>query len=216
MQSFNDGIVKIYKSETGQNLTLIQTLRYTERTVGYNRFYKALERDIEIDLIIRCPRIEILRKDTDILVAVLNGENRYRVIQIQFPEDKVPPVMDLTLEKVSEYADVSVVSDAQFNCEIDVYGKLKGVNEIGEIYFNYSKIKSIWAEITAETGTIKNSTGNSEYAEISHKFIVKSNEINITNDMYFIFEEKRYDVKYFLPNYKYKDVIEVFCSMVIG
>ena len=35
---------------------------------------------------------------------------------------------------------------------------------------------------------------------------------SLSNDMYFAFEDKRYDIKYFQPNYKWNDRIEIFVN----
>ena len=115
-QSFNDGSVKIYKVENTalpgdmpvDGLVLKQTLRYHERTVGMGRYYAALQNNIKVDFVIRCPEVRGLSdKDTDILVATLNGGSQYEIKQIQYPEDVEPPSMDLTLEKVGENYDIS-------------------------------------------------------------------------------------------------------------
>jgi hypothetical protein len=110
-QSFNDGIANIYKvgdvalpgDMPKEGLVFQQTLRYHERTVGLGRYYAALQKNIKVDFVIRCPEVRGLSdKDTDILVATLNGGSQYEIKQIQYPEDVEPPVMDLTLERIGE------------------------------------------------------------------------------------------------------------------
>ena len=113
-QSFNDGVVSIYKvtdlAQPGdlpiEGLVLKQTLRYKERTVGLNRFYSALQNNIKVDFVIRCPEVRGLsEKATDILVAILIDGQQYKVMQIQYIEDAVPKSMDLSLERLgSNYA----------------------------------------------------------------------------------------------------------------
>ena len=110
-QSYSDGVVSIYKVENTalpgdmpiEGLVLQQTLRYKERTVGMSRFYQAMQNNIKVDYVIRCPEVRGLSdKDTDILVAVLIDGQQYRVVQIQYLEDAAPASMDLSLEKVGE------------------------------------------------------------------------------------------------------------------
>ena len=110
-QSFPDGVVSIYKvgdvalpgDMPIDGLVLQQTLRYKERTVGLNRFYSALQNNIKVDFVIRCPEVRGLsEKATDILVAILIDDQQYKVMQIQYIEDAQPPSMDLTLERVGE------------------------------------------------------------------------------------------------------------------
>ena len=110
-QSFPDGLASIYKvgdvSLPGDmpidGLVLKQSLRYKERTVGLNRYYAALQNDIKVDFVIRCPEVRGLsEKAADILVAILIDGQQYKVMQIQYIEDAQPPSMDLTLERVGE------------------------------------------------------------------------------------------------------------------
>ncbi len=102
------------------------------------------------------------------------------------------------------------------NCRIEVYQKVETKNILNEIDFKYVKIRSIWAEILPQSGNVKNGLANTISAEISHKFIIRANAIkDITNDMYFVYKNQKYNIKYFIPNYKKKDRIEVFCSLEV-
>lgn len=104
-QTFNDGLVKIYSveniSEPGEAPMEEQvfkcSLRYKERTVGFSRYYSAMQANTKVSALIRCPRVRsVNEKDT----AVLTNGEKYEISLIQYPEDTVPPVMDLTLERV--------------------------------------------------------------------------------------------------------------------
>jgi len=107
LQTFNDGVVKIYSvsdtSESGkmptEALTLKQKLRYHERTVGLARFWSAQQANVRISYVLRCPRLrDISTQD----VAIPNDGKQYRIVQIQYPEDIYPQVMDLTLEELAQ------------------------------------------------------------------------------------------------------------------
>ena len=87
-ESFNDGVVDLHKVTDlalpgdlpVEGLVLKQTLRYKERTVGLNRYYEALQHDIKVDYVIRCPEVRGLsEKATDILVAILIDGQQYAV-----------------------------------------------------------------------------------------------------------------------------------------
>lgn len=104
-QTFNDGIVKIYrlenvaeKGEAPEEKPVLKcSLRYKERTVGFGRYYTAMQAKTKVSALIRCPRVpNVKEKD----VAVLMNDKKYEISLIQYPEDIVPPVMDLTLERV--------------------------------------------------------------------------------------------------------------------
>lgn len=99
---------------------------------------------------------------------------------------------------------------------VDLYAGHANENELDETDFDYVKVKSIWAEITPQSGREVKGKGNTVYADISHKFTVRSNAVkHIGNDMYFMFRGQRYDIKYFNPNYKYRDSIDIYCSLVV-
>jgi len=110
-QSFEDGLVSIYKvgdvalpgDMPSEGLILKNSLRYHERTVGMGRYYSAMQNNIKVDFVIRCPEVRGLsEKTTDILVAILIDGQQYKVMQIQYIEDAHPPSMDLTLERLGE------------------------------------------------------------------------------------------------------------------
>jgi len=99
---------------------------------------------------------------------------------------------------------------------IDVYGKIPFENELGEKDYNYGKIKRVWSEIIPTGGNVKSLEGNNIYAEVSHRITIRVNSIpNLSNDMYFMYKEQRFDIKFFQPSYKYKDAIEIMCNLVV-
>jgi len=105
---------------------------------------------------------------------------------------------------------------SKLNCRIDVYGKVETINVLKEKEYDYSKLKSVWAEIIPQNGNLQSSEVNVKYANISHKITIREKAIsNLRNDMYFMFKEQRYDIEYFNPNYKLGDRIEIFCNLVV-
>lgn len=104
----------------------------------------------------------------------------------------------------------------RLNSRIDVYSKVEIKNELNEKDYKYQKSSSIWAEITPMSGTEVSGQANTKFADISHKIVIRDKAIpNLSNDMYFMFKEQRYNIKYFIPNYKFRDSIEIFCSLVV-
>lgn len=110
-QTFNDGSVKIYEvintappgKKPIKEVIYKNTLRYHERTVGLNRYYKALQLNAKIKYVLRCP---CLRSVSTQDVAIPNDGKQYHIKQIQYPEDIKPRVMDLTLERVTADYDI--------------------------------------------------------------------------------------------------------------
>lgn len=110
-QSFNDGVVLIYNvvdaAQPGgmpvEALTLKQSLRYHERTVGLQRFYTGKQASVDIKYVLRCPRVRDVSSQD---VAIPVDGKQYAIELIQYPEDVDPPVMDLTLKDVAQVYDI--------------------------------------------------------------------------------------------------------------
>lgn len=113
MTGFNDGLVTIYRVENRaapgkkpvEALLRKAALRYQRRTVGIKRHYAALTAGARVDLLLRVPyRPDVSAQD--VAVPTLDGK-QYRITLVQVPEDVVPPVMDLTLERLERDYDLS-------------------------------------------------------------------------------------------------------------
>ena len=110
-QSYNDGVITIYAvsnvaspgSMPVDKITLKESLRYDERTVGLNRFYAAMQNNVNIKYVLRAPRI---RAVSTLDVAIPNDGKQYKIVQIQYPKDVEPPSMDLTLEELTPVYDI--------------------------------------------------------------------------------------------------------------
>jgi head-tail adaptor len=100
--------------------------------------------------------------------------------------------------------------------KIDIYGKVPFVNALGEDDFTYDIVNTIRAEIVMGSGDLKDSQSDTSYADINYKITIRANAMpDLANDMYIMFKGQRYNIKYFNPNYKYRDSIEIFCSLVV-
>lgn len=108
-QTYNDGVAIIYSvkncAEPGKKrvdqLKKKETIRFDSRTVGIRRFWEAMQNDVEIEAVIRCPRRpEVSTRD----IVTINGDNKkqYEVKQVQYPKEITPPVMDLTLVRIGK------------------------------------------------------------------------------------------------------------------
>lgn len=113
MTGFNDGWADIYRVENRalpgrkpeEHLLPKGRLRYKRRTIGIERHYAALGAGARVDLLLRVPyRPEVSAQD--VAVPVPDGR-QYRITLVQVPEDMVPPVMDLTLERLEKNYDLS-------------------------------------------------------------------------------------------------------------
>ena len=101
--------------------------------------------------------------------------------------------------------------------KVELWGNVQYTNELKEVDCSPQKIKSIWAEIKCTTGSVKTVTGDIAQVDMKYKFTIRANSIKeLKNDMYFMYRGQRYDIDYNIPNFKYKDSIEIYCSLVVG
>lgn len=113
-QPFSDGVVRIYNvediSEEGlkpkMGLDLLYTLRYDERKVGISRFYAAKQNQVEVERVLRVPRVEGLCTQQ---VAITEDGEQYRIDLIQLAADVYPASVDITLAKVKQIYAAEVI-----------------------------------------------------------------------------------------------------------
>lgn len=99
---------------------------------------------------------------------------------------------------------------------IDVYSKVEGKTEFNELTYDYEKISSVWAEITPTSGKENTIPGDSIQVSVTHKIVTRDGAIKKPrNDMYFVFRGQCYEVMYFMPHYRRKDLIEYYCKLII-
>lgn len=105
-QMFNDGVVSIYAvtniADPGSMpkdklIVKHQGLRYKERTVGMGRYWTAMQVHARIDIVLRV----LMHRDVSVQdVAVPTDGHQYKIMQVQYPEDIMPAVMDLSLQRL--------------------------------------------------------------------------------------------------------------------
>lgn len=100
--------------------------------------------------------------------------------------------------------------------KIEVYKKQKVINDIGQTEYRYSLYKKVWASIMPTSTKVSNYIAETDRAEYTFKVIIRANTLkDITRDMYFIYKSQRYNIDYFVPNFKNKDRIEIVCKLVV-
>jgi hypothetical protein len=112
--AFTDGYVQIFDVTNAAaagntpvaSLTPKVELRFKERTVGVQRFYAALQENVTVSRLLRCPAIMSVSTQD---VAQVDGDEFYKIRQVQYPENVTPRVMDLSLERTVQKFEVSDV-----------------------------------------------------------------------------------------------------------
>ncbi|MEC1757382.1 phage head closure protein [Schinkia azotoformans] len=109
-----------------------------------------------------------------------------------------------------------MINSGNLRHKIDVYGKVITENELGETDYTYNKIKTIWASIIPQTGALQKQQTENILTNITHKVITRYNSgKEITTDMYFMFQGKRFDIKFILNPYFKNETLEIFVTEVI-
>lgn len=107
-QTFNDGVVKIYKvdntSAPGDKpkdvlVNKHENIRYEERIVGMGRYWTGKQSNVQIDRLIRTPKFEDVSPQD---IAIPNDGFQYEIKQVQYPPEIIPPVMDLSLQRLEQ------------------------------------------------------------------------------------------------------------------
>ena len=106
-QSYNDGVVTIYSvADVAQpgyqpqiELTEKIKLRYEERSMGLQRYYQAMQNQVQIERVLRVQRTnEITSQD----VAIPEDNTKYKIYMVQAVSDVYPPSVDITLSKFEQ------------------------------------------------------------------------------------------------------------------
>lgn len=106
-QSYNDGVVTIYSVTDGakpgyQPMPMLAekiTLRYAEQRLGIQRYYAALQNQVQVERVIRTARAgDITTQD----IAITEDGIKYAVYMVQSVQDVYPPSVDITLSKISQ------------------------------------------------------------------------------------------------------------------
>lgn len=110
-QQFNDGVVQIYTltDSTTNGMqpvptgTLRLTLRYEEQRLGINRLYLAKQNQVEIERVIRVPRLPISNQDG----AVTEDGTQYGIESVQSVDDVYPHSVDVALKRITQNFNVN-------------------------------------------------------------------------------------------------------------
>lgn len=101
--------------------------------------------------------------------------------------------------------------------KIELWGNVQSDerNNLGAYSWKEEKIKSLWAEVRPQTGSLLTGRmGESELTKTTHKIIVRYDE-DITADRWFMCGNERYNIIYVLNPYLKNEYLEVFCEVVI-
>lgn len=100
---------------------------------------------------------------------------------------------------------------------IDIYGNVKYENELGEEDYKFDKLKTIWAAIIPQTGSLQKQQADTILTNVTHKIIVRySAAHDITKEMQIRFRGHKFEIKYILNPYFNNEHLEIFVQEVLG
>lgn len=109
------------------------------------------------------------------------------------------------------------VNTGDLRHRIDVYGNVKIENELGETMHRFDKLKTIWASIVPQTGSLQKQAVDTILTNVTHKIIVRYEAgHDITKDMEIHFRGKEFEIKYILNPYFKNETLEIFCQELMS
>lgn len=107
---------------------------------------------------------------------------------------------------------------SELNRRIEVYSKQLATDLLGQEKYQYSLLKKVFAKVVPLNGSYKEIENNAETSTSTYttKFIIRTKSIpSLSNTMYFVYENQKYEIGYFIPNYKFQDTVEVFTTLIV-
>lgn len=100
---------------------------------------------------------------------------------------------------------------------IDIYANVKYENELGEEDYRFDKLKTIWAAIIPQTGSLQKQQADTILTNVTHKIIVRySAAHDITKEMQIRFRNHKFEIKYILNPYFNNETLEIFVQEVLA
>lgn len=105
---------------------------------------------------------------------------------------------------------------SRFRHRISIWTKAKRKNELKQTIYDDVELKSIYANITPQTGSLQKQQADTILSNVTHKIEVRYNAgKDITPEMFIMFRGKRFDISYILNPYFENETLEIFCKEVI-
>lgn len=100
--------------------------------------------------------------------------------------------------------------------KVEIWQKTEEVNELGETTLRDKHIKSVFAAIIPQTGSISQ-RADTKFAKMTHKVIVRygANKDLDASIHYIKYQGRVFDIMYILNPYEANKELELFCEEVI-
>ena len=108
------------------------------------------------------------------------------------------------------------MSKIKYDKRIEHWGKVKFINGLGEDDYKDGYIKTIWASIVPQTGSLQKTQAETILTNTTHKIIVRYlSGKNIKESDHIMFRLRRYDINFILNPYFKDETLEIFCEQVL-
>lgn len=105
----------------------------------------------------------------------------------------------------------------QLRSRVEVWGNVKGVNELMEVEHREGLVKSIHAEIIPQTGSLQRQPGiETQLSRVTHKAIIRYHAgKDITQDQWLMFRGQRFDIRFILNPFMKNEKLEIFLEQIV-
>lgn len=99
---------------------------------------------------------------------------------------------------------------------VDVWGNVEFENELDETSRRFQKIKTLWAAVVPQTGSLQRQEADTMLTNVTHKIILRySSAKDVNKNMQIHYKDHRFEIKYILNPYFKNEYLEVFCQELI-
>ncbi len=99
---------------------------------------------------------------------------------------------------------------------ISILGNVEVEDRLGETTYKFGPIKTIWAEIVPQTGSLHKQVADTILTNVTHKIKVRYTAgKDITKEMQIQYKEHIFEIKYILNPYFENKWLEIFVQEVL-
>lgn len=100
--------------------------------------------------------------------------------------------------------------------KVEIHGYIETTNKFGEVTRRFGKIKSTWAKIIPQTGSLQTQAADTILTNVTHKIIVRyGGNTDITKEMKIMFKGREYEIRFILNPFEKNETLEIFVQEVL-